>query len=299
MLKRNILSIMCCVFLFIGLFTFNITAAEKPLLAVFPFEEGDFSWKGFRGPEILNGITQLVTDKLAEEEAIRVIERTRINDILNEQDFEQSGRINPSTAAKIGRILGVDSVVLGTLTQMDVGDKGGISYGPVKVDGVKAVVVVTGRVVDVNTAEILKSFRGEGDALEASFSLSDIKGLSFGSKSFSSSVLGKSINKAVNQFVKNIVVEPEKLIAAESKIITGKVVMVLNEKIIIDIGSDQNLKDKQLGKLVRSISVADINEPVKITLGEVQVSRLNESSTVLEILTVEDTPEEGDIVEFE
>jgi len=139
--------------LFFGYFSgFSATVrAEEPLVAVLPFQEGDFSWKGFRGEEILNGITQMITDRLVEVEGIRVIERSRIEEIMMEQDFGKSGRIDPATAAEIGKILGVDALIMGTLTMMDVGESGGISIGPLSVTGVKATVIMTGRVVDATT----------------------------------------------------------------------------------------------------------------------------------------------------
>ncbi len=106
----RILMLILLIYLFVSAAVF----AEEPLIAVLPVEEGDFSWKGFRGKDIMNGITQLITDRLVEVEGIRVVERTRVYDILNEQDFAHTDRVNPETAAEIGRILGVDSLILTT-----------------------------------------------------------------------------------------------------------------------------------------------------------------------------------------
>ena len=145
---------------------------------------GDLAWRGFRSRDILNGMTQLLTDRLAQADNIRVVERTRVYDILDEQDFGQSHRVDAETAAAIGRILGVDFLVLSTLTQLDVGEKGEISFGPLSVSGVTAEVVLSGRVVDATTAEVMGSYRGEGRNTQAALSVSDLKGLSFGSNAF-------------------------------------------------------------------------------------------------------------------
>ena len=52
-----------------------------------------------------------------------VIERNAIDKILAEQNFSNSDRANPDTAAKIGRILGVDAIIIGSITQFGRDDK--------------------------------------------------------------------------------------------------------------------------------------------------------------------------------
>lgn len=272
--------------------------AEEPLIAVLPVEEGDFSWKGFGGDEILNGITQLITDRIVQVDGIRVVERTRVVDILNEQDFANSGRVDPETAAQIGRILGVDSIILATLTQMEVGEKGGLSFGPVSLSGVTAKIVITGRVVDATTAEVKASYISQGTASEASLSVSDIEGLSFGTNAFWGSVLGKSIEKAVEDFTENIAAEPDNLRTSITQL-EGEIVAILGEKIIINIGANDKVKERQLGNLVRMIVAEGLVEPAAVPIGEVQVVSVNDSSAIVEILESDDQPQIGDYVYLE
>lgn len=285
------------------LFVFHIlfapvVFAEKPLIAVLPFEEGDFSWKGFKGEEILNGITQMVTDRLVNNEEVRVIERSRIDEIMDEQDLGQSGRINPATAAEIGKILGVDSLIMGTLTMMDVGESGGISIGSLSAKNMKARVVITGRVVNATTGEIKNSFEAEGEESETSLSISDLKGLSFGSSSFESSVLGKSIQEAVKGFTENIVANPEKLISTVN-IIEGKIVKIIADKFIINIGSEDGVKKNQPGQLIRIVPVEELNEDVEVPIGKIQVYSVNDNSSIIIATEIDEQPEEGDLIQIE
>ncbi len=291
LIKTLTLLILVLVILFMSVSVF----AEEPLIAVFPVEEGDFSWKGFRGDDILNGITQLITDRLVEVEGIRVVERTRILDILDEQDFANSDRVDPETAAEIGRILGVDSLILATLTQMEVGEKGGISFGPVSLTGVTARVVITGRIVDATTAEIKDSCRSKGEETEASLSVSDLKGLSFGTQAFWSSVLGKSIEEAVSDFTKNIAREPEKLITSINRL-EGQIVTMVGEKLIINIGSNDKVRERQQGRLIRMIEAEGLAEPAAVPIGRVQVISVNEESAIIKVLESDDDPEVGDYI---
>src|SRR5947209_19553516 len=52
-----------------------------------------------------------------------MIERNAIDKILNEQNFANSDRVDPTTAAKIGKVLGVDAVVMGSITECGRGDE--------------------------------------------------------------------------------------------------------------------------------------------------------------------------------
>ena len=50
---------------------------------------------------------------------LKVIERTRMEQILTEQHFGYSGRVDTFTAAEIGRLLGADVLVLGTVNVLE------------------------------------------------------------------------------------------------------------------------------------------------------------------------------------
>lgn len=279
-------------------------SAEKPLVAVMPFEEGDLSWKGFRGDEILNGITQQVTNKLSEKEGVRVIERSRIDEIIVEQDLGASGRVDPTTAAEIGEIIGVETMIMGTLTRMEVKETGGIEVGPLEAKQLKAVVKLSGRVVDTSTAEIFNTFRNTAEESKESveISISELKGLTFNTEAFANSVLGISIDQATSQFVNNITpdaLETEE--REESEKLQGEVVEVLNGKLVINIGRNQDLLEKQRGELTRKIDVEGVSDKVTLPIGTVKVISLDDNAAVVRVIETEEdeSPQKGDKVSFE
>ena len=55
----------------------------------------------------VKAVTDLLVDKLVDGGNFSVIERTRIDRVLQEQNFGQTGRVDANSAAKLGRILGV------------------------------------------------------------------------------------------------------------------------------------------------------------------------------------------------
>jgi curli biogenesis system outer membrane secretion channel CsgG len=54
-----------------------------------------------------------------------VIERKAMDKILAEQNFSNSDRGNPASAAKLGKLLGVDAIIVGSVTQFDNDTQGG------------------------------------------------------------------------------------------------------------------------------------------------------------------------------
>src|ERR1017187_6338183 len=64
-----------------------------------------------------------ITDLLVSDGTYRVIERAALAKILAEQNFSNSDRADANTAAKIARILGVDSIIIGSITQFGRDDK--------------------------------------------------------------------------------------------------------------------------------------------------------------------------------
>lgn len=101
----------------LGLLTL-LAAADKPVVSVLYFEartkdeELAFAAKGLAD--------MLITDLVAWE-GVRVVERTRVEELMKEVDFQQSRYIDKKTAVKLGAALGADYLVMGSL--IPAGDK--------------------------------------------------------------------------------------------------------------------------------------------------------------------------------
>lgn len=76
--------------------------------------------------------------ELAVRNAYRLVERTRMDEILREQGFQQTGCISTECAVQTGRLLGVRRTIAGSISHM------GSTWS------------VTAREIDVETGEILK-----------------------------------------------------------------------------------------------------------------------------------------------
>ena len=76
----------------------------------------------------------MLVEQLVKGGKYSVIERKALDKILSEQNFSNSDRANPATAAKIGQILGVDAIIMGSITKFGRDDKskaiGGGGFAP-------------------------------------------------------------------------------------------------------------------------------------------------------------------------
>ena len=73
--------------------------------------------------DVGKGIADLLVTRLVNDGVYSVIERKALDKIIAEQNFSNSDRANPDTAAKIGRILGVEAIIVGSITQFGRDDK--------------------------------------------------------------------------------------------------------------------------------------------------------------------------------
>lgn len=108
-------------------------AAGPNTVAVLYFENGGGS--GYDALKV--GLAQLLINDLVTTEGVKVVERTDLQRILDELQLGHSGVADPETAAKVGKLLGAQWLVLGTYFEM-----GGMLF-------------VQSRIVRVETGEIL------------------------------------------------------------------------------------------------------------------------------------------------
>src|SRR2546423_6733004 len=107
------------------------TSARKRV-AVLDFDYGTVhsSVTGLYGSDVDvgKGVAIMLLSELAQNGTYTVVERAQLDRVLNEQNFQQDARSDVSSAAKLGRLLGVDAIIIGSITQFQREDKN-ISLG--------------------------------------------------------------------------------------------------------------------------------------------------------------------------
>lgn len=261
--------------------------------------------------DIGKGIADILVDKLVNGGVYSVIERKQLDKVLAEQNFSNSDRADASSAAKIARILGVDVIIVGSITQFGRDDKstnvgggaatsalGRFGIGGVKTSKSTAVCQITARMIDTSTAEILASVQGKGEEtrngtgiLGSGGSYAGMAGgaLDMKSSNFADTVLGAAVNKATTEIGNGLAQKAASLPSAPIKavVIDGLVADVSPDgTIIINVGSKGGVKvgdtlainrkvrevrDPSTGKVIRSVVDA---------VGTLTVTEVDEASAV-------------------
>jgi curli biogenesis system outer membrane secretion channel CsgG len=253
------------------------SAQKKKRVAVLDFEYGTVQTTVASvfgtNVDVGKGISDLLVQQLVTDAKYSVIERNAINKILNEQNFANSDRADASTAAKIGKILGVDAVIMGSITQFGRDDEnktyaGGAAVarkfglGGVQKREAKAVVGVTARMVDATTAEILAAVTGTGESTRKGTSLVGAGagggnaaggGYDMTSKNFGETIMGEAVHQAVTQMATQLDSKAESLPARKAEF-SGLVADVSGNTIILNIGRNSGV---QVGDTV------DISRPIR------------------------------------
>lgn len=217
-------------FLILASFASTAGAQQKKRVAVLNFDYGTVrsyvaSIFG-TDQDVGKGVADLLVEKLVKGGTYSVIERSQLDKVLAEQNFSNSDRADASTAAKIGRVLGVDAIVIGSITQFGRDDQsktvgggalsgltGRFGIGGVQRRNAKAVVGVTARMVSTDTAEILAVATGNGESKRAGASLVGAGGgggsaagglYDMTSSNFANTILGEAVHQAVGDLAQQL-----------------------------------------------------------------------------------------------
>lgn len=125
--------------------------------------------------ELGSGVADIFIAEAYESQQFRIIERAEIDKVLFEQDLAQSGRVNPATAAAVGRIEGAELLVMGSVSEFGVQTTGGggkvLGVFGGSAETVTARVAVEIRFVDTVTAEIIAIGRGVSEVSQRNVSI--------------------------------------------------------------------------------------------------------------------------------
>jgi TolB-like protein len=117
------------------------TAKSKPTIAILTF---DYGGKNVTLEPLREGLAQMLIADVSNLSDVQVVERTRLKALLEEQKLGRSGKIDPATAARVGKLLGARFLVLGSY--FDIAES-------MRIDA---------RVVEVETGKIVRAVGANG-----------------------------------------------------------------------------------------------------------------------------------------
>jgi hypothetical protein len=219
-----------------------------------------------------------------------LVERDKLDAIMSEQKLGMSGAIDASTAARMGRILGLNAIVTGSISEFGTTTEGSeYLLAQSKREVVKATVDI--RVVDAETGQILYADSGSGLGVKKSGGV-----LGLGTRQgYDESLEQEALRAAIVKFVNNIVIQVER------KPWSCRVADVDSSSIYLNAGSESSLP---IGKTLVIYKVGrEIKDPTtglsigntEERTGEVKVDRYFGDDGSVAVLVKGSMPSKGDI----
>jgi curli biogenesis system outer membrane secretion channel CsgG len=251
--------------------------------------------------DVGKGISDLLVKFLVQDGTYSVIERKAMDKILAEQNFSNSDRANPNSAAKLGRILGVDAIIVGSITTFgnetkntNVGGAGG-ALGRYGLGGFshkksKAIVALDARIVDIDSAEILGVADGRGESSREATSMTGGGGgwsgfggghVDFGSSDFRNTIIGEAVNLAVQNMSTGVIANNSRLQTRVIKV-EGLIAAVEGEQIVLNVGAKVGLK------VGDQLNVERVTKEIKDPSRGAVIRRLSSTVGVIRITDVDD-----------
>ena len=282
---------------------------HKPRIAVLDFDYATVmsSSSAMFGSnvDIGKGITDLLVTGLVKDGTFSIIERKALDKIMAEQNFSSSERADPTSAARLGKLLGVDAIIVGSITQFGNetkktnvggggGNWGGYGLGGIGHSNSKANVGVTARIVNVDTGEILGVAEGAGQSARSSTSLLGGGGswrgfgngnVDFGSSNFQETIIGEAVKIAVDKLTADVVSNAPR-VGVRTITVDGLVAAVDGGQVILNVGrkGGVNVGDQlevvRVTKEIKDPSTGAVIRRLTSTIGIIRATDVDDASAV-------------------
>jgi curli biogenesis system outer membrane secretion channel CsgG len=259
-------------------------AQSKIRVAVMEFENNAASqWSSWG---LGKAAQDAMVTALVESGMFSVIERQKLEMILNEQGLGQSGAVTPQSAAKIGKLLGVQILITGSVTEFGKEETGGGILGVVGANVETYRTALDARMLNTTTGEILAVAKGEGSAVGGAIA---IKNVNFGTRGGYNERAGKVMREAVEDIVDQFVEKAEGL--KSTLVSTAKIALVKDGKVYINAGSSMDVKVGDVFEVIRlGEAIIDPDTGLELdretdVVGEIQVTEVKDKVSICKILS--------------
>ncbi|HEY5329675.1 MAG TPA: CsgG/HfaB family protein [Acidobacteriaceae bacterium] len=290
-------------------------AAQQPKMrvAVLDFDYGtvktDVAAIFGSDQDVGKGITDLLINKLVNDGTYRMVDRQAMAKILAEQNFSNSNRADPNSAAQIGKLLGVQAIIVGSITQFGRDDKNyggsggggswhGYGMGSLGLKKSKATVEITARIIDVNTGEILASSQGIGSSQRSGTSVGGSGSnwwsggggkLDMGSSNFGQTIIGEAVKGAVTTLGAALDADASKMptpAAPPRMAVSGLVADVSGVQLVLNVGSAEGVRVgdtlavTRTGRVIKDPATGKVLRSIDAPVGNVTITSVDSGSAV-------------------
>ena len=272
----------------------SLIAQDRPRIAVIQFDNRTDWWADDMG----DVAADMIVTGLVNSGAFSVIERERLEAILQEQGFQVSGQVNPSDVVELGRLAGVMYLITGSVTRFSIDEKGtgllGRSIGYTEAESEMNV-----RAFSTETGEIITATEGSG-----SKRLLNISGIISMSASINRGVAEEALGPASEEIVEDLVKQRDRFVITEvaapptlaPTIVGGSA----DGSLYIDQGESVDVQVGQRFEVHRVVdeivnAAGEVLDQITDRVGIIEVTRVLSQSSVCKI--VEGEAAEGDTLQ--
>jgi len=229
----------------------NITKDIR--VAVFSFEnKSNLAFHG-NNSSLSSFVEDELTAQLYKSGEVNIIERTQLKKVIQEQNFQMSGIITQESAVEVGRMLGIDYAIFGSINRaIEEHNKGGSRIGDVGVNVSKSTATATihMKMIDIETGEIVFMENFTKKIEDKTVGLTNYKHkISFSNfKEFNKTLLSKAIKGSIKKIVSGVVK------FTRSIQWTGRIAKIKDNQIYINAGSKQGI---EVGMILEVFKVGD------------------------------------------
>lgn len=139
----------------------SMATAQKPRIAVIEFDaDAASNWYSWWRNQGAGAVQEVLVTELVKSGKFRVIEREKLDALLREKNLSLSGDVSASSAVQAGRLLGVEYMVTGAVTEYGTSDASARAPGlrrlpSVSVKRRKFATAINARLINTTTGEIV------------------------------------------------------------------------------------------------------------------------------------------------
>lgn len=265
------------------IFSFVATTWAKDRVAVMDFDNK--SQHG--GWRLGHGASDILTTELVKTGKFSVMERNKLASIMKEQDLGASGRFDTSTAARIGKIIGVEYIITGAVTEYGMSSVGGGGRGvDVGKKGYHATVDI--RMVNATTGEIVFADSESANKSSVSVKVFGIGGGEKFNEKKATGVMRVAITKLAKKITSTPLKSESKKSAASGPVLIADVdgnIIALNKGSNTGLKTGQKVNISRKGKVIKDPQTGKILKTKYIKIGAIKLTEVEESYSEGEIIS--------------
>lgn len=259
----------------------------------------------------VNGIEAIVIDSLSQTGRFRLVERTELGSVLDEQDLASSGRVAQPSGAATGNVLGAEYLVQVVVTDYEAntsGKKGGVGgllrkvpiVGGVSGGSSQGRVGLNIRLIDAETSEITFTKQIEAIIKETNLSVAGVGWTSDAAlggfmSGYAKTPIGQAVIAGINEGVFELVKQ------VGSRPAEGSIVKADSTQIYTNLGQDSVSLGERLQVMKEGEELIDPDTGISLggsvtSIGEIEVTQVQEKFSIARPVSLSGTPQRGDPV---